>query len=68
MAKRLDISPRNIATIGDMQNDLAMFGKSGLSFAMGNAHDDVKAQATCVTDTNDNDGFAKAVDRIIDLG
>jgi Cof subfamily protein (haloacid dehalogenase superfamily) len=67
MAKRLDISPRNIATIGDMQNDLAMFGKSGLSFAMGNAHDDVKAQATCVTDTNENDGFAKAVDRIIAL-
>ncbi|HEU4805038.1 MAG TPA: HAD family hydrolase [Nitrobacter sp.] len=67
MAARLDISPRNIATIGDMQNDLAMFGKSGLSFAMGNAHDDVKAQATCVTDTNENDGFAKAVDRIIAL-
>jgi Cof subfamily protein (haloacid dehalogenase superfamily) len=68
MAKRLDIMPRNIATIGDMQNDLAMFGKSGLSFAMGNAHDDVKAQATCVTDTNENDGFAKAIDRIIALG
>jgi Cof subfamily protein (haloacid dehalogenase superfamily) len=67
MAKRLDISPRNIATIGDMQNDLAMFGKSGMSFAMGNATDDVKAQATCVTDTNENDGFAKAIDRIIKL-
>ncbi|MEH6952478.1 HAD family hydrolase [Nitrobacter sp. NHB1] len=65
MAKRLDIAPRNIATIGDMQNDLAMFGKSGLSFAMGNADDDVKAQATYVTDTNENDGFAKAVERII---
>jgi Cof subfamily protein (haloacid dehalogenase superfamily) len=67
MAKRLDISPRNIATIGDMQNDLAMFGKSGLSFAMGNADDAVKAQATCVTDSNENDGFAKAIDRIIAL-
>jgi Cof subfamily protein (haloacid dehalogenase superfamily) len=68
MAKRLDISARNIATIGDMQNDLAMFGKSGLSFAMGNAADNVKAQATYVTDTNQNDGFAKAIDRIIALG
>jgi hypothetical protein len=67
MAKRLDISPRNIATIGDMQNDLAMFGKSGLSFAMGNAADNVKAQASYVTDTNQNDGFAKAIDRIIAL-
>ncbi|MBN9149739.1 MAG: hydrolase [Kaistia sp. SCN 65-12] len=65
MANRLGISPRNVATIGDMQNDLAMFGKSGLSFAMGNANDEVKAKATCVTDTNENDGFAKAIDRII---
>jgi Cof subfamily protein (haloacid dehalogenase superfamily) len=68
MVKRLDISPRNVATIGDMQNDLAMFGKSGLSFAMGNAADDVKAQATYVTDTNQNDGFAKAIARIMTLG
>jgi hydroxymethylpyrimidine pyrophosphatase-like HAD family hydrolase len=51
-----------------MQNDLAMFGKSGMSFAMGNADDAVKAKATCVTDTNDNDGFAKAIGRIVALG
>jgi hydroxymethylpyrimidine pyrophosphatase-like HAD family hydrolase len=67
MAKRLGISPRNVATIGDMRNDLAMFGKSGMSFAMGNADDEVKAKATCVTDTNENDGFAKAIDRIVAL-
>jgi len=48
-----------------MRNDLAMFRKSGLSFAMGNADDDVKARATYVTDTDENDGFAKAIDRII---
>jgi hypothetical protein len=68
MAKRLDISPENIATIGDMANDLAMFAKSGVSFAMGNATDDVKARATYATDTNENDGFAKAIERIIALG
>lgn len=67
MAQRLDIPSRNIATIGDMQNDLAMFARSGLSFAMGNAEDDVKAQASYITDTNENDGFAKAIDRIIAL-
>ncbi|EAQ36617.1 hypothetical protein NB311A_15157 [Nitrobacter sp. Nb-311A] len=65
MAKHLDISTRNIATIGDMRNDLAMFAKSGLSFAMGNAEDNVKAQATCVTGSNENDGFAEAVDQIL---
>jgi Cof subfamily protein (haloacid dehalogenase superfamily) len=67
LAKRLNISTRNIATIGDMQNDLAMFAKSGLSFAMGNAEDNVKAKATRVTDSNENDGFAKAIDQIIAL-
>jgi Cof subfamily protein (haloacid dehalogenase superfamily) len=65
MAARLGIEPQEIVTIGDMSNDLAMFAKSGLSFAMGNASDEVKARATHVTDTNDNDGFAKAIDRII---
>ena len=45
MAKRLGISTDAIATIGDMQNDLAMFKVSGLSVAMGNATDDVKKQA-----------------------
>src|SRR6185295_11679386 len=45
MARRLNIPLRAIATIGDMQNDLAMFKVSGLSIAMGNATDDVKRQA-----------------------
>ena len=34
---------------------------------MGNAEDNVKAQATRVTDSNENDGFAKAIDQIIAL-
>src|SRR6266849_10244903 len=48
MAKRLDISTDAVATIGDMQNDLAMFKKSGVSIAMGNATDDVRKLATHV--------------------
>jgi Cof subfamily protein (haloacid dehalogenase superfamily) len=65
LAKLLNISPIQIATIGDMQNDVLMFKTSGLSIAMGNASDEVKAQATHVTDTNDNDGFAKAVQQFV---
>jgi len=61
IANRLGISTAAVATIGDMQNDLAMFTKSGTSFAMGNATDDVKQRATHVTDTNEKDGFAKAM-------
>jgi hypothetical protein len=65
IAKRLDISTEAVATIGDMQNDLAMFKKSGLSIAMGNATDDVKRQATDVTASNEDEGFAKAIDMIL---
>jgi Cof subfamily protein (haloacid dehalogenase superfamily) len=65
MAKRLGISTDAVATIGDMQNDLAMFRKSGLSIAMGNATDDVKKAATLVTASNEDEGFAKAIDMIL---
>jgi Cof subfamily protein (haloacid dehalogenase superfamily) len=65
MAKRLDISTDAVATIGDMQNDLAMFRKSGLSIAMGNATDDVKKQASHVTSSNEEEGFAAAVEFIL---
>ena len=65
MAKRLGISTDAVATIGDMQNDLAMFRKSGLSIAMGNATDDVKKVATRVTTSNEDEGFAGAVEMIL---
>jgi Cof subfamily protein (haloacid dehalogenase superfamily) len=65
MAKRLGISSDAVATIGDMQNDLAMFRKSGLSIAMGNATDDVKKQATHVTASNEDEGFAGAIEMIL---
>jgi Cof subfamily protein (haloacid dehalogenase superfamily) len=65
IAKRLGISTDAVATIGDMQNDLAMFRKSGLSIAMGNATDDVKKVATEVTASNEDEGFAKAIDMIL---
>jgi hydroxymethylpyrimidine pyrophosphatase-like HAD family hydrolase len=65
MARRLGISTDAVATIGDMQNDLPMFRTSGMSFAMGNATDDVKTQATHVTASNEDDGFAKAMHVIL---
>jgi Cof subfamily protein (haloacid dehalogenase superfamily) len=65
IAKRQGISTDAVATIGDMQNDLAMFKNSGLSIAMGNATDDVKKLATHVTASNENEGFAEAVDIVL---
>ena len=65
VAKRLDISTDAVATIGDMQNDLAMFRVTGMSIAMGNATDDVKKQASHVTSSNEEEGFASAIDFIL---
>ena len=65
MAGRLGIPLDAVATIGDMQNDLAMFRTSGVSFAMGNATDDVKKMATHVTASNEDEGFARAIEMIL---
>jgi Cof subfamily protein (haloacid dehalogenase superfamily) len=54
-----------IATIGDQPNDVLMFERSGVSIAMGNASDEVQRQATFVTDSNEDEGFAKAIEEFI---
>jgi Cof subfamily protein (haloacid dehalogenase superfamily) len=65
IARRLGIPLDAVATIGDMQNDLAMFRASGVSFAMGNATDDVRKVANHVTASNEDEGFAKAIEMIL---
>jgi Cof subfamily protein (haloacid dehalogenase superfamily) len=65
LAAHLGIALADIATIGDSGNDIAMFAESGLSIAMGNASPEVKARAQFVTGSNEEDGFAMAIDRFI---
>jgi len=65
IARRQGISTGAVATIGDMQNDLAMFKQSGMSIAMGNATDEVKRLATHVTASNEEEGFAGAIETIL---
>jgi Cof subfamily protein (haloacid dehalogenase superfamily) len=65
LSRRFDIPRAQIATMGDMPNDVLMFRQSGFSIAMGNASDEVKAQASVVTDSNEHEGFANAVRRFI---
>jgi Cof subfamily protein (haloacid dehalogenase superfamily) len=67
MEKRLCISSDAVATIGDMENDLPMFARSRISFAMGNAADAIKKHATHVTDSNERDGFAAAMEAVLKL-
>ena len=65
LSARYAIPPEEIATIGDMPNDVLMFAHSGLSIAMGNADREVQRAARRVTTSNDDDGFANAVERFI---
>ena len=65
MIRRLGISAAEVATIGDMENDLPMFARSGVSFAMGNAADGIKQRATHVTESNERDGFARAIETML---
>ncbi len=65
LSKSLGIPKEQIATVGDMPNDVNMFRKSGMSIAMGNASDAVKAKATHTTDSNEDNGFAKAINKFI---
>jgi Cof subfamily protein (haloacid dehalogenase superfamily) len=65
LSKLLSVPTDEIATIGDMPNDVLMFRKGGLSIAMGNASPQVQAQADLVTDSYDDEGFAKAMERFI---
>ena len=53
------------ATIGDGGNDTLMFARPGTSIAMGNASDEVKGEATLVTASNDDDGFARAAHELV---
>lgn len=65
LARMMNVPLQEVAVLGDMVNDLPMFAVAGLSIAMGNGTDAVKAAADAVTDSCDDDGFAKAVARFI---
>src|SRR5262249_54212712 len=65
LAKRYELDEEEIATIGDMPNDVLMFARSGLSIAMGQSGREVHRAARHVTTTNDDDGFADAGEKFI---
>jgi Cof subfamily protein (haloacid dehalogenase superfamily) len=65
LSQLLSISTTEIAVIGDGGNDIAMFEHAGLSIAMGNAAPAVQRAADVVTDSNREDGFARAIERFV---
>lgn len=65
MSKLLNIPTAEIATIGDMPNDVLMFKESGVSIAMGNASREVQASATYISSSNEEEGFARAMEEFV---
>ena len=65
MSELLNTPVDQIATIGDMPNDVLMFRKSGVSIAMGNASAHVQKSATYVSSSNEQEGFAEAMEKFV---
>jgi Cof subfamily protein (haloacid dehalogenase superfamily) len=65
LSTHLGVPTAEVATLGDSPNDVLMFKHSGLSIAMGNAADEVKSEADVTTDSYNDQGFAKAIERFV---
>lgn len=62
---KLGITMDEVMAAGDSLNDMKMIQQSGLGVAMGNAQEAIKKAADFETDTNDQDGVAKAIERFV---
>lgn len=65
LGEYLDIQLDEMMALGDEENDLSMIQAVGLGVAMGNAVPEVKVLAQHITDTNEADGVAKAVEQFV---
>jgi Cof subfamily protein (haloacid dehalogenase superfamily) len=65
LAERANVPLERVAVLGDMGNDMAMFEIAGVSIAMGQASDAVQRGASLVSASNDNDGFAVAIEALL---
>ena len=65
LARLFDVDLSQIMALGDDYNDIPMLKRAGCSVAMANAVPEAKAAAKHVTDTNNNDGVAKAIRKYV---
>ena len=65
LCKKIEISLDEVIFFGDSTNDLSIINKVGLGVAMGNALKEVKDQAKEITLSNDEDGVAIFLDKIL---
>ena len=66
VAAELGVDPHDVLVFGDMPNDLPMFSWAGFGrVAVANAHPEVLAAADDVTGSNDTEGVAMYLDRLL---
>ncbi len=65
LAERLGIRREETMAAGDSDNDLSLLKKAGIALAMGNASAHIREAADFVTEDNEHDGAARAVERFI---
>ncbi|MFJ3867975.1 HAD family hydrolase [Streptomyces nigra] len=64
-ARRLGVKAADTIAFGDMPNDIPMFAWAAYGVAMANAHDELKAVADEVTSSNEDDGIAIVLERLL---
>jgi Cof subfamily protein (haloacid dehalogenase superfamily) len=65
IASVFNVTPAQVAVIGDGPNDIEMFREAGLSIAMGQGVDEVIEAARFITSSNDNDGWARGIEKYV---
>jgi hypothetical protein len=63
--KRLNVTKEETMVFGDYHNDIEMLQEADFSFAMKNAHKDIKKLANYTTESNDNFGVELILERLI---
>lgn len=65
LCDRIGITMDEVMACGDSLNDIKMIQEAGIGVAMGNAQEAIKKVANHITDTNENDGVAKAIEEFV---
>lgn len=65
ICKVLGLSTEEVISFGDAANDIPMLREAGMGVAMGNAAEPVKAAANMVTLSNNEDGIAAALEKLL---
>lgn len=60
------VTPAEVVALGDMPNDIPMLAWAGTSYAMANAHPSVRETADRIAPSNDEDGVAQIIERLLD--